>query len=69
VRAGGFQHFQMDLRILVSRKADVTNLASLPCINYCFDRAAPNEYTIRIVHPDDLMKPQQVEMIGLQPLQ
>jgi hypothetical protein len=37
----------MDMRILLAGEADITNLASLPCISYRLDRPAASEYTLR----------------------
>src|SRR5271156_6354173 len=66
---GGRQHLQMDGGTLVTRKADVADLPGLSGLKRSFHGPAGSEDAVRIVHADDFMKLQEIDMTGLEPAQ
>ncbi|MFZ1119017.1 MAG: hypothetical protein WAN81_02180, partial [Candidatus Binataceae bacterium] len=65
----GPQHVKMNLRTLVAGEADVSQLAGFFRVERRFDSASASENSIRVIHPDHLVKLHQVDSIGLQPPQ
>src|ERR1035437_228535 len=66
VRGRNFEHSQVHRRILVAGEADVSNLPRLFRIHQGFERPAGGEEAVGILHPDVLVKLNQVDMIRLQ---
>ena len=66
VRGRDFEHSQMHRRILVPGEADVANLPRLFRIHQGFERPAGGEEAVGILHPDVLVKLNQVDVIRLQ---
>src|ERR1035437_3621607 len=66
VRGRTFEHSQMHRRILVPSEADVANLPRLFRIHQGFERPAGGEEAVGILHPDVLVKLNQVDVIRLQ---
>src|SRR5664279_4337384 len=66
VRGRNFEHSQMHRRILVPGEADVPNLPRLFRIHQGFERPAGFEEAVGILHPDVLVKLNQVDVIRLQ---
>src|SRR5579862_1792581 len=64
-----FQHVQMNLWIFVSGESDVADLAGFLRFEHRFVGSALREYAVGIVEPDYLVMLNQVDVIGLQPLQ
>ena len=69
VPVGRLEHVAMDRRALVAGEADVADLALLARPQHGLQRAAWREHALGIVHADDLVELQQVDVIGLQALQ
>src|SRR5579859_611085 len=63
-----FQHVEMDMRILVSCKSNVTHLAGFLGFQHSFLRAIFGKDPVRIVKADNLVVLYQVKMISLQAL-
>src|ERR1035438_625614 len=59
----------MDGRTLVAGKADIPDLPRLPGLERRFHGAAGREDAIRVVDPNDLVKLQEVDLIGSEPAQ
>src|ERR1019366_1228197 len=65
VRGRNFEHSQMHRRILMPGEADVPNLPRLFRIHQGFERSAGGEEAVGILHPDVLVKLNQVDVIRL----
>src|ERR1019366_8461496 len=65
----GRQHLQMDGGTLVARKADVADFSRLLSLKHRFHGAAGREDAVRIVHADDLVELQKIDVAGLEPAQ
>src|SRR5450756_955326 len=65
VRGRNFEHSQVHRRILVAGEADVSNLPRLFRIRQGIERPAGSEEPVRILHPDVLVKLNQVDVIRL----
>ena len=50
-----FQHVQVNLRILVPRKSDMTDLSRFLRRNYRFIGPPPAKYPVRIIEADDFV--------------
>ena len=66
---GRGQHLEVDVRALVTGEADVAQLARLLRLQHRLQSPARREDAVRVLHADDLVELQQVDVIGLQPLQ
>src|ERR1035441_4892398 len=65
----GRQHLQMHSGTLVARKADIADFSRLFSLKHRFHGAAGREDAVRIVHTDDLVELQEIDMAGLQAAQ
>src|SRR6185437_4232660 len=63
------EHLQVNLGAFVAGESDVTHLAGFFSRENGFERAAGREDALGILHADDFMELEQVEMVGLQPAQ
>src|ERR1039458_5873059 len=69
VSGSDLQHPEMNERILMAGKTDVTDLPCLPGVHHGFDRPAGCKDSVRVFQSDDLMQLHQINSIRLQPLQ
>src|SRR6266404_583889 len=63
------EHAQVNGRVLVSRKSDVTDLACLFRFQHRFKGPARSKEAIRVLHADIFMKLNEVDVVRLKPLQ
>ena len=61
------EHLQVDLGALVPGETDVADLARLFGLEHRFHCPARRKNTLGIVHPDDLVELQEVDVVGLEP--
>ena len=66
VLAGDLDHMQMDLWTLMAGEPDKPHLAFFPRLLQILQRPSGREDPLRIVHTNDLMNLNEVQMIGLQ---
>src|ERR1022692_3442684 len=69
ISGSGIQHPEMNKRVLMAGKTDVTNLSRAPGFHHGFDCAVCAENSVRIFQSDDLVELHQVNSIRLQPFQ
>ena len=69
VRKARVQHLQVDVRVLVSGKADVADLAGFLGRDGRFERAARAEDPVGVAHADDLVELHEVNGVHLEPAQ
>ena len=67
--AGEFEHVQMNVRVLVTREADVLRLARFASLRQSLHGTAGGEEPVRVVKANRLVKLQQIDVIGLKPSQ
>ena len=67
--SGHQQHVQVNVRVFVTRKTDETDFACFLRFQHRFHRAIFGEDAVGIFEADDFVVLEQVEVIGLQPLQ
>lgn len=63
------QHTQVNGRILVPGKANVSDLAGLASVLKRLESTAGREEAVGIVHPDDLVKLKKIHMVNLEPFE
>ncbi len=64
-----FQHPPVDERVFVAGEADEADLAGLPRFQDGFQRTALGEDAVRVLHPQDFVELDQVQVVRLEPRQ
>ena len=65
---GHLEHVLVNVGAFVAGKADVAQLAGVASLQDRFHRTAGGEDALGIIHANDFVNLQQVQMISLQPL-